>query len=98
MIGCPSTMPVAVCGVVGRANDVRTISFADSCGVKIAVVVMPEEVAVIGCPSTMPVAVCGVVGGANDVRTISFADSCISISVNSWAPLQPVLSPDSHCG
>ena len=40
MIGCPSIMPVVVCGVVGGANDVCTISFAESCGVKIAVLVL----------------------------------------------------------
>jgi len=54
VIGCPTTMLVVVCGVVGGVNDVRTIAFADSGGVKI-IAVMCGEVAVIGCPTTMPV-------------------------------------------
>ena len=38
VIGCPTTMLVVVCGVVGGVNDVRTIAFADSCGALLVVI------------------------------------------------------------
>ena len=56
VLGCPTTIAVAVCGVVGGVNDVRSIAFAGSCGVKIAVV-MFGEIVVLGCSTTIAVAV-----------------------------------------
>jgi len=56
VLGCPTTIAVAVCGVDGGVNNVRAIAFAGSCGLKIAVV-MFGEIAVLGCPTTIAVAV-----------------------------------------
>ena len=52
VLGCPTTIAVAVCGVEGGVNNVRAIAFAGSCGLKIAV----GEVLVLGCPTTIAVA------------------------------------------